>query len=295
MKRTMSSSNIVQWPMASDTTFDDQQFAQWRALLEERTGMEVTAARRSFLETSIRQRMKEAGFTGFQRYFEHVSNDSIISSEWYLLVDRLTVQETRFFRDAHAMELVAEHLRAIWQRSNDPVQVWSAGCATGEEAYSLAMIMAELARRYPDQRHFSVTGSDISAPAVLKARLGTYTARKLEPVRAAWQQRYFTAEGNSMVVKPELSQRVCFTRLNVTETEQAPLQNMDVIYCQNLLIYFRRWRRRDIVTQFVDKLRPGGLLVLGPGELIDFKHDQLVAIPNKHCLAFLKKRSDSME
>ncbi|MFY0663645.1 MAG: protein-glutamate O-methyltransferase CheR [Natronospirillum sp.] len=291
----ITSSNIVQWPMANDTNFDDQQFAQWRALLEERTGMEVTPARRSFLETSIRQRMREAGFTGFQRYFEHVSNDSVISSEWYLLVDRLMVQETRFFRDTHAMELVAEHLRAIWQRSNEPLQVWSAGCATGEEAYSLAMIMSELARRYPDQRHFSVTGSDISAPAIVKARQGCYTTRKLEPVRAAWQQRYFATEQDSMVVKPELASRVCFTRLNVTETEQAPLQNMDVIYCQNLLIYFRRWRRRDIVTQFVDKLRPGGLLVLGPGELTDFKHDHLVAIPNKHCLAFLKKRSDSTE
>lgn len=287
--------NVVPWPMASDVHFDDQQFAQWRALLEERTGMEVTPARRSFLETSIRQRMKEAGFTGFQRYFEHVSQDSTISSEWYLLVDRLTVQETRFFRDTHAMELVAEHLRALWPRSTEPVQVWSAGCATGEEAYSLAMIMSELAKRHPEQRHFAVTGTDISAPAILKARQGTYNARKLEPVRAAWRERYFMSDDSQWTVRPELSERVCFTRLNITETEHNPLQNMDVIYCQNLLIYFRRWRRRDIANQLVDKLRPGGLLVFGPGELIDFKHDQLVAIPNKHCLAFLKKRSDSLE
>ncbi|MFC3851452.1 CheR family methyltransferase [Salinispirillum marinum] len=283
------------WHAVSDTRFDDQQFAQWRALLEERTGMEITPQRRSFLETSLRMRMREAGFAHFQRYYEHVAADTVLSSEWYELVDRLTVQETRFFRDVQAMELVADHLKAQWRRSSHPLQAWSVGCATGEEAYSLAILLAELARRYPQSRYFSVTGSDISAPAVLKARAGVYSARKLEPVKPAWRARYFEPLADRFQITPTLSSRVCFTRLNVTESAAAPVQNQDVIYCQNLLIYFRRWRRREIVQQLVEKLRPGGLLVLGPGELTGFSHEDLIAIPNKHCLAFLKKRDATTE
>lgn len=270
--------------------FDDNQFDRWRALLESRTGMRFSDARRSLLLTQLNRRMNDAGYEDFDAYFHAVTAGGLAAeSEWQELVDYLTVQETRFFRDPQAMELVSDHLKAQWDRSQAPVNLWSVGCATGEEAYSLAMIMAELARHTQRPRRYAVTGSDISAPAIHKARLGRYRQRKLEPVPKALRERYFDMDASMATVKPALASNICFTRLNVLDLAEAPMADMDLIFCQNLLIYFRRWRRREIVLQLIKRLRPGGLLVLGPGDLTGFTHPDLVTIPSRHSLAYLRK------
>lgn len=270
--------------------FDDDQFEQWRKLLEDRTGMRFTRSQRSLLQTRLGQRMADAGYPDYQAYYEMVTAPGLAAaSEWQALVDYLTVQETRFFRDPQAMELVGEHLHARWRRESGPVQLWSVGCATGEEAYSLAMLAAELNRKAEQRRPFAVTGSDISAPAIHKARLGRYHRRKLEPVPASLQRRYFDWRGEEAEVRHELTEHLCFTRLNVLDLEEAPLGTMDVIFCQNLLIYFRRWRRRELVNELVNRLKPGGLLVLGPGELAGYDNPNLVPISNRNSLAWLRK------
>ncbi|MCH8551701.1 MAG: protein-glutamate O-methyltransferase CheR [Natronospirillum sp.] len=270
--------------------FDDDQFDQWQKLLEARTGMRFTRAQRSLLQTRLGQRMAEAGYEDYQAYYEHVTAGGMpAASEWQALIDYLTVQETRFFRDPMAMELVGEHLHARWQRNTGPVQLWSVGCATGEEAYSLAMVAAEMNRKAKTPRPYAITGSDISAPAIHKARLGRYHRRKLEPVPVSLQQRYFDWRGEEATVRRELAEHLCFTRLNVLDLEDAPMTGMDVIFCQNLLIYFRRWRRRDLVNELVSRLKPGGMLVLGPGELAGYDHPDLVPISSRNNLAWLRK------
>lgn len=272
------------------SVFDDVQFRQWQQLLEARTGLRFTEARRAQLESGLKQRMATAGVDDFQAYYDWVIAGGLHGeTEWQTLIDYLTVQETRFFRDPKAMELVGEYLHAQWHRGAEPTQIWSVGCATGEEAYSLAMLAAELNRKAPRQRTFAVTGSDISAPAIHKARLGRYNRRKLEPVPMALQRRYFDYADEQATVRQSLAEHLCFNRLNVLELDDAPLTGMNVIYCQNLLIYFRRWRRRDLVNALVERLSPGGLLVLGPGELPGFEHPDLIQIGSRNCLAWLRK------
>lgn len=279
-----------QVPWCMPHGFDDDQFEQWRQLLEARTGMRFSEARRSLLLTQLGRRMNDAGYDDFDAYFHAVTAGGLAAeSEWQELLDYLTVQETRFFRDPQAMELVADHLRAQWSRSDHALNLWSVGCATGEEVYSLAIMMAELQRKLDHTRRYTITGSDISAPAIHKAREGRFSLRKLDGIPEPLRQRYFDLSEKSARVSPALGQALCFTRLNVLDVPSAPLPAMDLIYCQNLLIYFRRWRRRDILLSLVDRLRPGGLLVLGPGELTGFQHPDLVHIPNRHCLAFLRK------
>lgn len=278
--------------------FDDDQFDQWRDLLETRTGMRYTRDRRSLLSTQIKQRMLEVGFGDLQAYYHAVTaGGAAAESEWQTLLDYLTVQETRFFRDPQSMELVTDHVRTQWARDDHPFQAWSVGCATGEEAYSLAMILAEQARGNDHARHFSVTGSDISAPAIHKARLGRYRTRLLTPIPRHLRARYFSVDEQTdqADICPQLANSLCFTRMNVLDLDEAPLSNMDLVYCQNLLIYFPRWRRRELVSQLVTKLRPGGLLVLGPGELTGYTHPDLISIPNRQCLAFLRKHRTERE
>lgn len=271
--------------------FDDDQFEQWRQLLETRTGMRFTEARRSLLLTQLGLRMNDAGYDDFDAYFHAVTAGGLAAeSEWQELLDYLTVQETRFFRDPHAMTLAEEHLNAQWLRGDHALNLWSVGCATGEEVYSLAILMAELQRQQEQTRRYTITGSDISAPAIHKARQGQFSKRKLDSIPERLQHRYFAVSDKGAQFRPELSDQLCFTRLNVLDVASAPLPAMDLIFCQNLLIYFRRWRRRDIVLSLVDRLRPGGLLILGPGDLTGFHHPDLVPVPNRHCLAFLRRQ-----
>lgn len=273
---------------------DDEQFEQWRDLLESRTGMTLSPERRSFLEANLGTRMRELGCDSYQSYYEKIMYGPGAIVEWATLVDRLTVQETRFFRDEDAFALAAEHARYLFSEANRRVvEAWSVGCSTGEEAYTLAMLLSQAASNAPGQRYFGVTGSDISLVALDKARSARYGPRKLVTTPAHWQESYFLClEDGTRQIIPELRDRVAFSQLNVLELKHAPMHGMDIIFCQNVLIYFRRWRRREIANRLAERLAPGGLLILGSGELTNWQHPTLEPVANSQVLAW--RRSDSL-
>jgi type IV pilus assembly protein PilK len=211
--------------------------------------------------------------------------------EWSTLLDRLTVQETRFFRHPASFELLADYLRGrVEQGLARPLEIWSVGCSSGEEPYSLAMLAAEALQGTAQPDYFGVTGTDISLSALAKAREGLYGARRLEQLEAQLAERYFQAqEDGRYKIVPSLAARVCCARLNVLELAKAPMSGMDVIFCQNLLIYFRRWRRREILNRLAERLAPGGLMVLGVGEVVGWQHPDLEPVANEQVLAFTRK------
>ncbi|NIP73710.1 MAG: protein-glutamate O-methyltransferase CheR [Gammaproteobacteria bacterium] len=287
------SSAMAQPRRTPGTAMDDAQFEQWRDLLESRTGMTLTPARRSFLEANVGTRMRELGFPSYQAYYEKIMYGPGAIAEWATLVDRLTVQETRFFRDADAFDLVARHARQRYREQGDStLEAWSLGCATGEEAYTLAMLLHEAASGAPGTRYYGVTGTDISLVALEKARRGVYGPRRLAATDPYWQSHYFdTLADDSVSVIPALRARVSFSQLNILELRHAPMRGMDIIFCQNVLIYFRRWRRRDIANRLADLLAPGGLLILGQGELTGWQHPELSPVGDPRVLAW--QRSDT--
>ena len=283
------------WSLRPLAKMDDTQFQQWQKLLELRTGMTLTPERRSFLETNLGIRMREIGCDSYQTYYEKVASGAEGIIEWATLVDRLTVQETRFFRDPDACRLVADYILTRPRESlvKRPIEAWSVGCATGEEPYTLAMIINECMRQLRLEPLYGVTGSDISKPAIAKAQQGIYSERKLAGMDEALRERYFKSVPRQQVqVVDSLRDRVCFARLNVLELKQAPMHGMNIIMCQNLLIYFRRWRRREIVRRLAERLAPGGLLVLGQGELTDWQPPDLQRVPSDNTLAWIKRQSD---
>ncbi|BCD99980.1 CheR family methyltransferase [Marinicellulosiphila megalodicopiae] len=269
---------------------DDQQFDQWRKLLEDRTGMQLTTARKSFLKTSLSMRMREIGCSDYQQYFELIHSGVNGTVEWYKLVDHLTVHETRFFRDPASFDLLKEFLLVQSPRLKRDIHIWSVGCSTGEEPYSLAMLAQECVSTKSKGYSFSLTATDISQPSLNTAQKGSYNKRKLVGINSLFKQRYFDEDGENLIAKSTLKKRMCFTRLNVLELDKSPIKKMDVIYCQNMLIYFRKWRRKEIVTHLVSKLAPGGMLILGTGELTDWAHPEMVKVPNDKTLAYLKSK-----
>ncbi len=280
------------WALEPLADMSPAEFHDWQALLEERSGMVVSERRRSFLQTNLSARMREVGAPDYASYYRQVTSGPSGAVEWSTLMDRLTVQETRFFRHPASFELLEGYLRHRLEQGplERPLALWSVGCASGEETYSLAMTAAEVLAGSESQNCFGVTGTDISLSALAKSRAAVYGARRLEQVEPAMRDRYFlSSPDDRFQVLPALAARVCFARLNVLELANSPVSDMDVIFCQNLLIYFRRWRRREILNRLAECLAPGGLLVIGVGEVVGWQHPELLPVANDQVLAFTRK------
>lgn len=280
--------------LSSLPDMDDAQFGRWQNLLEERTGMCLAPQRRSFLQTSLGIRMREVGCDSYEEYYQRILSGPVGAIEWSTLVDRLTVQETRFFRDPDAFAFVEQFVQQkAADQTTDSVELWSVGCSSGEEAYSLGMI-AE--RWLPAAgKQYAVTGTDISTIVLRKARAGKYLARALDWVPADYAEIGFKqmAPGGALEVSDRLRQRSCFTQVNILNLAACPLESQHVIYCQNVLIYFRRWRRREILNVLAERLAPGGILVTGLGEMVDWQHPLLEPVHSSRVSAFVRKQANS--
>lgn len=270
---------------------DDRQFSDWTKLLESRTGLFIPPERKSFLVSGIRSRMRKVGCQDYREYYNHLSGEHLQIREWSLLVDQLTVHETCFFRHESSLKLVEEVVIPSVFECRQSLNAWSVGCATGEESYSLAMLIDDYCAAQGGGQHFGVTGTDISLPSLKHAREGLYLDRRLQGIRTAFQDRYCLSETDSRFrISPDLRKRVCFSQFNLRDIEKAPFANLDLVFCQNLLIYYHRERRMQIVNQLAECLRPAGVLVLGPGELLDWQHPNMEKVRYPDTLAY--RRTD---
>jgi type IV pilus assembly protein PilK len=293
----MSKGNTVQktpnWSLQQLPEMDMQQLHQWQALLEARTGVCVTDQRRMFLQTSLATRMRELQVEDYQSYYEYVTEGPTGAIEWSALIDRLAIRETSFMRHRPSFDAVHNHIEIILAkgRSTQPLQLWSLGCASGEEAYSLAMItdqcLADSASRSPG---YAIWATDISLKALEQARLARYPASRLGGLTDTEHARWMRpVDHGKLEILPVLRDRICFTRLNILEMAQAPIRDLDIIFCQNLLIYFRRWRRRDLLNLLAKKLAPGGMLIIGLGEIVDWNNPLLERVPDERVQAYVRR------
>ncbi len=266
------------------------EFHDWQTLVEERTGLVFSERRRVLLQASLTARMREVGVEDYDSYYRQVTSGVRGAVEWSALMDRLTVQETRFFRHLPSFQCLHDHLVEAC-RARRPVSLWSVGCSTGEEAYSMAICASQaLSHAGMDEAGYGVTATDISLSALSRARAGVFAEHRLVQLPAELRERHLLRQPDGHYrIAPEIAERVCFARLNVLELAGAPISGMDVIFCQNLLIYFRRWRRRDILNRLAERLAPGGLLVVGVGEVSGWRHPDLVPVANDEVLAFMRK------
>lgn len=268
----------------------DQEFAEWVELIEARTGLRLSPARKIFVATGLRSRMRERNIADYRQYFEYVTAGTAGTVEWNALIDRLTVHETCFFRHPPSVGLLRT---VLLSRSNAKgpldIRIWSVGCATGEEAYSLAMLTDQLLSSSTGPAYFGVTATDISLNSLAMARRGVYHRSRLKNVPAPMLKRYMRPLGHDQYeVVQELRKRVCFVPFNIQRVDSDHLGKMDVIYCQNMLIYFARERRVEIAERLARHLRPGGTLVLGVGELPGWSPAGLVRLDTPDTLAYRK-------
>lgn len=282
------------WSLQQLPEMDSQQFHQWQSLLEARTGVCVNDQRKVFLQTSLCARMRELQISDYQAYYEHVTDGPTGAIEWSALIDKLTVRETSFMRHRPSFDCVSRHLQSLLKTRpiDRPLQLWSVGCASGEEAYSLAIISEQSLLSQPAEQRpgYGIWATDISLKALEQGRAGQFSAGRLggltELERSKWLH---LSDSGQYQILPALRERICFTRLNILELAQAPIRDLDIIFCQNLLIYFRRWRRRDLLNLLAKRLAPGGMLVIGLGEIVDWNNPLLERLPDERVQAYVRR------
>ncbi len=279
------------WLHSSPPALTDDQFAAWQQLIEARTGIDFSQ-HRPILQGGLFRRLRELGDIGVEDYLAQVSRLPDGLAEWQQLLDRIAVKETSFFRQGAAFELVRSYLRKRVMNAQT-LDLWSVGCATGEETYSLAMVASDVITRNGTRCFLGVLATDMCSEALQLARAGRYREKRLERVPEPLRRRFFVRDGEQWYrISPALQQRICFAQANLLDADRLPALPMDVIFCQNVLVYFRRWRTKQVLDALVERLKPGGLLVLGPGEAAHWQHPALVRTAHQGVSAWLRRSDD---
>jgi chemotaxis protein methyltransferase CheR len=242
------------------------EFAWIRAFLLERTGIELKNGKESMVMGRLDRRLRHYGLDGYAEYFARLGDHDPIETQ--LAIDLLTTNETYFFREPSHFEFLAQVVQALPQRPT-PVRVWSAACSSGQEAYTIAMTLAE---SLPPEREWQVVATDISSRMVETARRGMYPIEAAETIPRHLLQAYcLKGRGEYegfMAIDRRLASHIVFQEANLIDLPRN-LGLFDVIFLRNVMIYFGMETKRLLVHQMIELLRPGGYLILSHSETLN--------------------------
>lgn len=251
---------------------DMETFRALRDLICERSGIYFPDSKKYLLESRLASLLEEGEFESFEQYLYFLRYDALREREFAKIFDAVTTNETFFFRESAQLQALEEELlpkiiREKDARGQTTLKLWSAACSTGEEPYTLAMILME---RFPwilKSWTVEILASDISESALKAARQGCYGNYSIRNTPSLYLQKYFVKSDGKYQVNPEIRQLVRFMHLNLLETSRVRMiRNVDLLFCRNVLIYFSDEAKRRVVSALYDCLAPGGYLIIGHSE-----------------------------
>ena len=244
------------------------------ALVYDQAGISLGTQRRTMLEVRIKRRLKELELHSYGDYCDYLFGHHGQRDEIVHLIDVVTTNKTDFFREPRHFDfLVNEAIPelAVVQGNARPFLVWSAGCSTGEEPYTLAMVMSEYAETHP-RFGFRILATDISTTVLKRAATGVYSRAVVEPVPPEMKRKYLMRSrepgADRVRIVPELRRKIEFRRVNFMEDDFGVEERFDVILCRNVIIYFDRATQASVLGRLCDHLRPGGYLLVGHAEAL---------------------------
>lgn len=246
----------------------DDVFRLLRDQIYKRSGMWFSDTSKYLLQKRLSPRARELNFDSFQKYFYFLQYDPRADAEFDQIWDLVTTNETYFFREpAQLTAFVDEIVPDILTRKPvKKIRIWSAGCSSGEEPYSLAMLLQESG--WFHQASFEIFASDINQLVLARARKGTYRESAFRATSPTLRDKYFHRnDDNSWKIRDEIRNRVSFGRLNLyDEARVSLLGHLDIVFCRNVIIYFDDASKRIVVSNFYNRLVEGGYLLLGHSE-----------------------------
>lgn len=250
--------------------FSERDFRCVCALIYQRAGIALSDSKRELVYGRLARRLRALRCDSFASYLACLEDEA--SPEWEAFTNALTTNLTAFFREKHHFDMLAEHLHA----SKAGVQrIWSAAASTGEEAYSIAMTVAQSMRRTSDDVRILATDIDTNVLAV--GERGVYPLERLDAIPADLRQRFFlrgTGHNEGLArVSARLRQMVRFRRLNLLASAWPMRQRFDVVFCRNVLIYFDKETQRALLRRMAQHIAPGGLLFIGHSESLNTERE----------------------
>lgn len=263
-------------PPYAKQSLSDQVFSRFSRLVYDQCGINLTAHKKTMLEARLRKRLRALGLRSFDEYAELIFSGERPKEELVNLIDVVTTNKTDFFREpAHFDFLLKEALPKMIATYrvgiSRKLRVWSAGCSSGEEPYTLAMLLSEFAQQVPGF-DFSILATDISTQILETARLGIYREEKTEPIPLELKKKYLMRSKNpekkELRIVPELRGKVTFRHLNLMEDNFEIREPIDILFCRNVIIYFDQATQKRLLTKLSRHLFPGRYIFMGHSETL---------------------------
>ncbi len=251
--------------------FTVEDFIKLRNLIYERTGIKFEEKKIYFVKRRVMERVKALGLKSSKEYYRYLRFRDRDGKEFQNLINLLTTNETYFFREFYQLEVFGEVLlpeleEKRKEENNLRLKIWSAGCSTGEEPYTLSIIVMEILDDYRDW-DIEIVANDIDERVLEHAKRGVYGRRSVKDVPKAYLDKYFIRQGENFKIVDEVKRLVKFEKLNLMDdTKMRYKKGFDFIFCRNVLIYFDDESRKRVVSHFYNALNRGGYIFLGHSE-----------------------------
>ncbi|HEY1422324.1 MAG TPA: protein-glutamate O-methyltransferase CheR [Candidatus Acidoferrum sp.] len=272
----------------------EHELSEIRMLIEQRTSIRFDESRERFFSTRVREQMSNKGYARGTDLLRAIKKTN---HEFQELLETLLTQETTFFRypgvfEAFEKRILPElHVRKFWMNPRS-LRIWSAGCSTGEEPYSIAITVAD-ASSFSEAWNLEILATDIGRHALAHAERGVYSGRSIGSVSEKQLATHFQPVDGGQQVRPRLRKMVNFVQMNLTNSMY--VGKMDVIFCMNVMIYFSEESRRELVQHFYSMLEPGGYLFLGHSESISKMPVKFQAIVLNDCILYRKPTAEEVQ
>jgi chemotaxis protein methyltransferase CheR len=253
--------------------FLKEEFALLRDFIYEKCGIYFTENKAYLLESRLATRANELGFSSFEDYYYYLKYGADkVRGEMLNLFDAVTTNETSFFRNPpqlDAFDLIVKKNYFENGGPPGPLKIWSAGCSTGEEPYTLAMMMLEVIERTRKKIPFTIYATDISSKALESAKRAVFTEYSLRNTDPALKAKYFVGQKDVYQLKDAVKRCVTFDFMNLGDSDSYKrFRMLDIIFCRNVLIYFDEKMKKKVIDQFYESLKPRGFLTIGHAEFL---------------------------
>jgi chemotaxis protein methyltransferase CheR len=256
-----------------DDTISGRDYARLCELIYAQAGIHLGTEKMTMLEVRIKRRLKILDLHSYSEYCDYLFGREGLRQEIVHLIDVVTTNKTDFFRESGHFDFLVEKALPELAASTCGRQflIWSAGCSTGEEPYTMAIVLSEYALTHPGFR-FRILATDISNLVLAKAELGVYTNDIVSPVSPVLRRKYFMRSrqpgSEKQRVVPELRRLIEFRRLNFMDADYGVSEKADAIFCRNVIIYFDRQTQERILQKLSNCLMPGGFMFVGHAETL---------------------------
>lgn len=253
---------------------DDESFHKLSTYVTQEYGIKLPDSKRSMLESRLNKKVKGLGMNSYKEFITYLFSPEGVKTELYEVIDLITTNKTDFFREAGHFRFLADNFLPVYLEGsrNQALNIWSAGCSSGEEPYTLVMVLEEFKERNLRHVGYRLLASDISVGMLQTAYQGIYDIDKTGAIPMDLKRKYFLRgqkDPSIVRVKPQYRNQIQYKRINLMDVHYGLRRNeFDFIFCRNVLIYFDKPTQEAVIRRFCQHLKPGGLLFLGHSESI---------------------------